>query len=365
MNSLKALFLGLALVPLPVAMGAEGRITLRVRLEQNGYGVQDVARILGDGAYLGSVDASAVLAFDLEAGAELPEGACAVLARSSGGEFLTIEAQADSLELVQTVLTRLVKNLQEIEPTSRTMAREQLMAARDELEQARVRAAAAQQNLRAFLQKNGAVDPGVWLDHLQGTLLQRVGDLESVNLELAGEQALRDYLAEVIKNVPELVEVQPSLAKQEVEQYKADLRSKEQFLQILLDGKGEKDSQVRMQRFAIENLAKQIQALTATRTELNPKRVELERELFKVERELTLDLSRQQQLKKNVEQLRADMTRYVLLNSDWRELERANDLAEKRLMDATAEHANAVRRASQTLVGEWIQVMAGPQYKAN
>ncbi|MFH0944418.1 MAG: hypothetical protein V2A76_04400 [Planctomycetota bacterium] len=364
MKPLATLFLGLAFLPLPVAAGAEGRITLRVRQEPNGYGVQDVARILSDGAYLGSVDADTVPPGPLASDAAIANGVCVVFARSPGGEFLTLEARAESSERVRAVLNLLVQNLQSIEPTSRTEARERLQATEQDLERARVRSEEAQKNLRAFLKENGAVNPAVWLDHLQNSLLQRAGELESVDLEVAGEQALRDYLAEVIRKEPELVEVPPSLGKKEVEQYKIDLASKEQFLQIMLDGMDEKDSRVRQQRFAIENLAKEIQALTATRTEPNPKRVELENDLYKVERELTLDLSRQQQLARKVEQLRAETTRYALLNSDWKELSRANDQAVQLLTEARMEHEHSLKLASQSLVGEWIQVVAGPQFSA-
>jgi len=363
MKRISALILAGGLLAGDAAANTEiGRLTLRVRSEPNGYGVRDVYQFLRDPAYLGSVDPLAIPTEGLDV-EETPAGLCSVEVQVAGGEMLTIQARAEEQAVVRGVLERLVANLQAIEPTSRTMAREGLAAAAEQLERATTRFATSQTELRAFIQKNGAVDPGVWLQSLQTSLLEKTNQLEHAELELAGEQALRDYLAEAIARQPGHFEEPVPGLEQELMNYRSQLRSLEEELANQSERSTGEQPTLKVLQSKIQDLATLIeQRKDAKVMRQNPVRVDLERDLFQLERELALDVNRQRVLSQSVERLRDEARKYALLHSDWRELSRDNELAEQTLRQARAEHEAAQHVAAQRLVGEWIQVVAGPQF---
>lgn len=363
MKRLSALILASSLITGVATAGstAIGHVTLRVRSEPNGYSVMDVASFLSDPAYLGSVDPAAISEDGLDSSAQIPEGFCTVRARVAGGEILTIEARAQQPEIVQGVIERLVSNLQSIEPTPRTMAREQLEVARQELERASTRFESSRQRLREFIQKNGAVDPGIWRQTVQQSLMQKTGQLENAEIGLAGERALREYLLEVIARESELIEEPVSIGEQELAAY-AELPLLAVELDRLKKKYKEHHPKVTQMKRTIAELSEQLQEKIGRKSvRKNPRRVDLEHDLFKVERELALDENRQLVLAQSVQRLRDEARRYALLDSDWRELSQQNQAAEQALRQARGGHENAMRISAQHLVGEWIQVVAGPQ----
>ena len=368
MKLINALILASTLVAGDAVAGtmSTGRVTLRVRTEPNGYDVSDVGRFASDPAFLGSVNPFAISADMLEDGTKIPEGLCTVRVRVAGGEILTIEARAEHPEVVRTVLDELVSNLKSIEPTTRTMARERLEAAEHELERALTVFETSQQTLRSFIEKNGAVEPGIWLQTVQKSLMDKTNQLDGADIQLAGEQALRDYLLQAISREPKQLEEPVEGLDKELMSYRSQLRMLEGELATLQaqhpDDHPDDHPLLVVAQSRIQDLVSVIeQRQSAKQVSQNPIRLDLEQDLYKLERELALDENRQRLLALSVQRLRDEARRFALLDSDWRELSKVNGAADQILRQARAEHNDALRLASQKLVGEWIRVVAGPQ----
>lgn len=337
-----------------------GNVTFQVRSEP-GYSAIDVQRFLQDAAYLGSVCPGAIPLHQWS-GEEVPAEICVVEPAAAGGEILTVRVESGNRATVEKAMSLLIENLDSIEPSGRTQARESLERAKIELATAEQAHEQVKRALSQFVNENGAVNPSQWLNVIRNNLLERTSQLESADMQLAGSRALRDYLARAADGEPEVIVEKINENDAHIVQYRQALSAAEDVLAQLReryqDGHAKiKEAEIKIRdiRVALENRKNQTSSFT------NPRRRELEKELFKIERELVLDEHRRQFLVENVAELRAEAKRYARMESEYRELDRAFNESEQRLRLARKMHSDSLFQSDRLLAGEWIRVIAGPQ----
>ncbi|MFG0318527.1 MAG: hypothetical protein ACF8XB_14730 [Planctomycetota bacterium JB042] len=358
-----ALLLALPLAAPPVSAEVVGRATLQIRGEP-GYDASSISRLLTDGAYLGSVMPGMMPAHAF-GGDEIPDDVTLLASEPAGMEILTLELTGRDDGAVRAHLAALLKNLTSIVPSRRADALQAVKTSEEALDLATSEYERMRGRLSGFVEKNGAVEPTQWLNTLRASLQKRAAELERLDLEVASGRALRDYLVETIATTPKVIEDEPGA--EGIEQAESELRFLRAMVGDLLEKRTETHADVVKARQSVEQAEAKLKALKSSpvqRQQTNPRRVQLERELFEIERDLALNESRRREMKAYVDDLRDDAKRLALVESDWRDLREQVQMAEARLFGARNQLDQAKQQARQALASEWATVIAGPTYAA-
>jgi len=347
----------------PASAGdAVGRVTLQVRAEP-GYDAMSVTRILSDGSYLGSVQPGLIAQTDWQQDGELTSGISVLSANAAGNEILTLSFRGSDAATVRQHLSKLVENLTGLVPSSRAEILQDLKTAEQALDLATEESERMRMRLKMFVETNGAVEPTTWLNTLRSSLMNRSHELEKLDLDTAGERALRDYLVATIAETPQFLELAQNSkdlvdAKILLDRLKEDLKEarshqKETHPDIAQLTSKMKDAEDRLE-------SRQANAVNMIP---NHRHQKLEMELFDVERKLALVESRRTELGKAVDGMRAEAKRLALVESEWRDLREQVGNAENRLFSTRQQVDQAKARARRALASEWAAVVAGPTFE--
>ncbi len=333
---------------------AVARVTLQVRNEP-GYTAADVACFLADPAYLGSVYAGMVPAASYSADV-FPGDVLVLTVATPGKEILTLELRGAQQGVVTAGMEGLLAHLKSIVPANRLEARVLLDAARQEHEQANEAYSKAHAALRSFTEQHVALDPDARLAQVRGSLMDLTVASQSLDLELAGQRALRDYLVEAIAREPGEIMVGPSEPR--ISQLERMLEVSRAELAALEADRPEASEEIAFTKESIRQREEQLAEARAALSHPNPRRAGLEDELFSVERELVLAESRRACLAERVAKETEESTQLALLAREHQELQEALAAAEARLHRARASLDQLFR---PQYMGEWLQVLAGPR----
>ncbi|MBI4879792.1 MAG: hypothetical protein HY812_09065 [Planctomycetes bacterium] len=329
------------------------RVTLQVRNEP-GYSAAEVAAFLADPAYLGSVRAGMVPVAS-QAADVFPHEVLVLTVATPGREILTLDLRGADKEAVAAGMEVLLAHLKSIVPSDRVLAREHLDAARREYEEAAEAYSRAHAALQSFVEQHVALDPEARLAQVRGSLMDQASMLQSLDLDLAGQRALRDYLVEAIAREP--AEVMAGSAPVDIASLEESIeRARSQLTALEAEFK-EPIPEINRKRAELKTLETMFVSARAAWPRPNPRRADLERELFSVERDLVLAESRRACLAEGVAKEQQEATQLALLAQEYQELKEALGWAEARVQHARDRLDQASRPAH---VGEWLQVIAGP-----
>ncbi len=356
--------LGLALCFAPAAdaraAGASvGHVTIQVRNEP-GYSAGEVARLLANTAYLGSV---VVGAAPLETmGSDLPDGAAFVGAESPTNEILTITVYANSEQRTKSVLDALIANLKTILPGERQRLQQELETAEQRFADATEAFARADKKRTELIKSKDGGDPGELRAQVSQWLATAQQDYQGSQMNLAKSQAIHDYLVEAIAKEPKDSSGNASEKESmEVANLRAQIKEAEDQLKSLQEQLKPEHPQLKVANAALDNLktllaAKQDQQNASRRS----RRLDLERELFNNDRDLALMKGRLASLQELITKYQQQSQELMLRVATWEAVDMDQRRALERL-DRTRQELEGMRdRSHRYAAGAWLQVIAGP-----
>lgn len=324
--------------------------------------------VLSSSTILGSIHPS----LTSDEGDDISKGAAAFQLEAISGNIVAIRVRSHDATLTKEAVDALLKQIPKFEPSDAGAAKLRLKETEEMLAIAQAEVGAANEARAAFIQKNGPLDPHELYQRAQSELSERTSDLEQSRFELATHNAARELYKESLAKEPATVEerrIIPNAKKVLLE------RQLEAITNISLSPVIEKSVGVDISMFLqnqerwISSIEKQLTDATLIDTEIvskvaNPRRAELESQLFQVDHEIAELKSREQALAPRAEKLRSDAMQGWRLQEEWELLSSKADLAHSNVEDARAALREAKEIARQYSRGPWMKVISGPTVSA-
>ncbi len=346
----------------PASTTTVGHVTIQVRNEP-GYSANEVATLLHNPSYLGSV-APGLRPMD-ESGGAAKDGVY-LSADAPTGEIVTLSASGADENRVQAALNALLANLKSIQPGQRLQMKQELDAAERRFADANQAFEAADRRRTGLLKDPNGGDVSVLRGQVESWLASSQQEQQQSLLNLAKLQAIHDYLVAAIAKEPKTAapasddresEELTTLA-QRVQQSEADLA--ELTKRMKPDSPEVKNASAALDDMRMM-LAKKRDVANAQRQQ--GRRADMERELFKNDRDLELLTSRMKSLESTIEQSRKQLRDLTLANTNWDETDQEQRRARELLDKARLDLENARARAQRYMVGAWLDVIAGPTFE--
>ncbi|MFN0206198.1 MAG: hypothetical protein ACKVS6_07775 [Planctomycetota bacterium] len=320
--------------------------------------------VLSSSTILGSIHPS----LTRDEGHDISKGEAAFQLEAVSENIVAIRVRSHDATLTKEAVDALLKQIPKFEPGDAAATKLRLKEADEMLALALAEVEAANEARTAFIQKNGPLDPHESYQRTQLELAERTRDLEQARFELATQSAMRELFKELLAKEPATVEERrmiPNAKKVLLE------RQLEAITNIPLSPVLEKSIAGDISAFLhsqerwIVEIEKQLTDATLADTEIiskvtNPRRSELESQLFDTDRTLADFKSREQALAPRVEALRSGAMLGWKLQSDWEMLTSRHDRATSNIESAREILRDARESARQFSRGPWMKVLSGP-----
>ncbi|HKE02033.1 MAG TPA: hypothetical protein VKE69_13540 [Planctomycetota bacterium] len=330
-----------------------------------GISIDQIANLLSSDAYLASLRK----ALRPDRGDDVTDEAF-VSAEAVGTELLSVRIRSRRADVARAGLEAILDNLPKLEPVRAASAKRTAEIAAAEVERRAKELVRAREAMEKFVDANGPYGGGSgaseqFLEHAA----ERQRDLDDTRGELETRRSLRDFLNTRIAAEPPMVETRHReasarrrLLESQIEAVArmtppAEIAGQERPLAEFLE---------RQTRW-IESIEKQLASAPLADREVvssepNERRVDLERELFEIDRQIAESEARQVQLAKACEALRVEATRLWKLRASWEELERATQIAAESAEEAVQRARSAAEEARPYRDQPWIRVVVGPRF---
>jgi hypothetical protein len=320
-----------------------------------------VASVLQNQRFLNSIGAKLSVG-GVDAAREQPDLAFVSL-EPIGPEIVAISVHSMRRDLVKPGLTSILDAIPKLEPELISNAKRELADADANFTKATEALQAARAAQEKWVSQNGPVEPSAYLERAKEQLVQHSQELAQVQFDLATQLSLRDFLKERVAAEPADIETRRTIPNPRRLMLERQIDAVMNTNPPSADIAKFTESQLKM----IETIEKQIAAGGYADKEIvektpNPRRGELETQLFETERAIADLKSREGALAKSCETLRADTIRLWRAAGEWDAIQETWNRAFETHEHARARVEQSQQIARDTLANPWFRILAGPRF---
>lgn len=282
---------------------------------------------------------------------------------------ITIRAAALNSTVASESLKTIFEALKKFEPPALASLRARYESAKRALDEAAVAQNAARESRGKFILANGTMEPTAVLDRQNNEIADKSAQLEDIKFRLATEQATRDLYREILTKEPQTTEVRRTVANPRRTLLERQL---EAIGNVSMDKVIDKSFVANLQQFLndqrqwISEIEKQLadpstaDNIIVEKTD-NPRRAELEAQIFQNDRTIAELKSTEAALGKRLDFLREESIKLWKLSSEWQRIHEELSNAEQDYSLAR-ERVRAIREeiGTMNLNNPWCRLVTGP-----